>query len=251
MEKEGHAHGRRNARDPGRERAQPSRPAHQGRSGRCGRDRRRIVGGRSDRCLEAVVRDAEAAPGRHADVRARVRSGSGGPVRHGARRGALGQGAHLRLAGGVRPGPEHQAGSRDVVEGGQERGHLHPPPGRAIPQRQGADGGRRRLLRHEYEESAAARIPDGRSERPGDDHGRSGPLEVSGAAGSVGAGRPDRRVLRLAALRAYRSRGALRPDQRGPSGDWHRPVQVGQLHPARPRRARPQRDVSGSPVSRT
>ena len=181
------------------------------------------------------------APGRHAHLRARVRSGGGGPVRHGARRGALGQGAHLRLAGGVRPGPEHQARARDVVEGGQERGHLHPPQGRAVPQRQGADGGRRRLLRHEHEEPAAARLPDGRRERPGDDHGRSGPLEVSGAAGPVGAGRPGPRVLRLAALRAHRPRGALRPDQRGPAGDRHRPVQVGQLHPARPRRARPQR----------
>ena len=120
---------------------------------------------------------------------ARVRSGGGGPVRHGAGRGALGQGGHLRLTGGVRPGPEHQAGSRDVVEGGQEGGHLHPPQGGAVPQRQGADGGRRRLLRHEHEEPAAARVPDGRSERPGDHHGRSGPLEVSGAARPVGAGR--------------------------------------------------------------
>ena len=41
---------------------------------------------------------------RHAHLRARVRPGGGGAVRHGARRGALGQGAHVRLAGGVRQG---------------------------------------------------------------------------------------------------------------------------------------------------
>ena len=80
-----------------------------------------------------------------------------GAVRHGARRGALGQGAHVRLAGGVRQGSEHPARSRDVVEGRQDRGHLRAPQGRAVPQRQGADGGRRRLLRQEHEEPAAAR----------------------------------------------------------------------------------------------
>ena len=133
----------------------------------------------------------------------------------------------------------------------QERDHLHPPQGREVPQRQGADGGRRRLLRQEHEEPAAARLPDGRRERPGDDHGRSGPLEVSGAAGPVGAGRPGDRVLRLAALRAHRPRGALRPDQREPGGDRHRPVQAGQLHPARPRRAGAATSASGSPASRT
>ena len=210
-----------------------------------------LAGGASSR-LEVLVRDAEDPPRRAARLRPRVRPGGRGAVRDGARRGALGQGAHLRLAGRVRQGPEHQARARDVVEvRGQEVDALQPPQGREVPQRQGADGGRRRLLRQEHEEPAAARQSHGRGQRAGDDSQRRGRLEVRRAAEPVGAGRPHRRLLRLAALRADRPGRALRPDQREPERDRHRSVQDGRLHPARPRRARRATTASGRPASRT
>ena len=190
---------------------------------------------------KALVRDADAAPGRNAHLRARVRSGGSGAVRHGARRGALGQGAHLRLAGGVRPGAEHQARAREVLEGREERVTFTLRKG---------------VRFHNGKELTAADVvysvknmknppppgsADGRGERPGDDHRRAGRLEVRGAADAVGAGRARHRLLRLAAVRAHRPGGALRPDQREPAGDRHRPLPAGQLHPARPRRAGAQR----------
>ena len=181
---------------------------------------------------------------RAARLRARVRPGGRRAVRDGARSGPLGQGAHLRLAGRVRQGAEHQAGARDVVEvRGQEVDALQPAQGRQVPQRQGADGGRRRLLRQEHEEPASPRQPHGRRERAGDDSQRGGRLEVRRAVEPVGAGRPHRRLLRLAALRADRPGGALRPDQREPERDRHRSVQDGRLQPARPRRARAEREL--------
>ena len=78
---------------------------------------------------------------------------------------------------------------------------------------------------------------------PGDDHRCDGRLEVRRADQPDGAGRPHHRLLRLAALRPDRPRGPLRPDQREPERDRHRPVQDDRLQPPRPRRARGQPEL--------
>ena len=140
--------------------------------------------------------------------------------------GPLGQGVHVRLARRVGPEPERQAGSRGVVQDRQQdRDPLEPEEGDQVPQRQGARPRTTSCTRSS--KMLNPPLPGSISTvGPGaGDRGRGRRLEVRGAAAAEAAGRPRDRVLRLGSLRPDRPRGPLRPDQRRPERDRHRPVQ--------------------------
>ena len=207
----------------------PSRPVHS----QAGR-----------RPLPGVSRATPIKRGGRLDLGPRVGSGARRAVRPDPHSRALGQGAHLRLPRRVGPQPERQARTRGVVQDRQQdRDPLDPEEGDQVPQRQGAHGGRRRLLGRQDAQPAAAGQHLHRCPGAGD-RGRGRRLEVRGAAAAEAARRPGDRVLRLGSLRTDRPRGLLRErDQRLPERDRHRPVQDDRLQPERPRRAHRQPEL--------
>ena len=127
---------------------------------------------------------------------------------------------------------------------------LDAEAGRQVPQRQGSHGGRRQVLGREDAQPAAAGQHLHRRPGAGDRQG-PGRLEVRVHPAPEAARRPHHRLLRLAALRADRPRGPLRPDQRLPERDRHRPVPDARLRAERPDRVRQEREASGRRASRT
>ena len=219
-------------------------------AGRC----RRRCGGRARRHGES--RDQAAAghtdqAGRQARLGPRVGSGARGAVRRDPDREPLGEGVRLRLARRVGPQPERQAGpGREVRDHQQDADSLDAEAGRQVPQRQGSHGGRRQVLGRADAQPAAAgehlhRRP-GAGDRPG-----PGRLEVRVHPAPEAARRPRHRLLRLAALRTDRPGGALRPDQRRPERDRHRPVPDARLRAQRPRSSTSSSRGTGRRASRT
>ena len=188
--------------------------------------------------------------GRQADLGARVGSRARGAVRRDPDREPLGEGVRLRLARRVGPQPERQAGPRrEVRDRQQDADPLDAEAGRQVPQRQGGHGGRRQVLGRADAQPAAA--GEHLHRRPGaGDRQSPGRLEVRVHPAPEAARRPHHRLLRLAALRADRPRGALRPDQRRPERDRHRPVPDARLRAERPDRVRQVREPleEGLPV---
>ncbi len=204
------------------------------------------TGGRGD---EAAPRRPDQA-GRQADLGARVGSGACGAVRRDPDREPLGEGVRLRLAGRVGPEPERQARPRREVRDHQQDGDpLDAEAGRQVPQRQGSHGRRRQVLGRADAQPAAAGEHLHRRAGAGDRQG-PGRLEVRLHPAPEAGRRPHHRLLRLAALRTDRPGGSLRPDQRLPERDRHRPVPDARLRAERPRRVRQVREAleEGLPV---